>query len=38
MFTAWPLLLYTMLDAMFVGLMFGGFMALMLYVTGCEKL
>jgi hypothetical protein len=28
----------TMLDAMFIGLMGGGFVALMLYVTGCEKL
>jgi hypothetical protein len=27
-----------MLDALFVGLMFGGFMALMIYVVGCEKL
>jgi hypothetical protein len=27
-----------MLDAIFIGLMCGGFMALMLYVVGCEKL
>lgn len=27
-----------MLDAIYVGLMFGGFMALMIYVLGCEKL
>ena len=27
-----------MLDAMFIGLMCGGFVSLMLYVVGCEKL
>jgi hypothetical protein len=36
--TAIALLAKYMLDGIFIGILCGGFMALMLYAAGCEKL